>query len=58
LAAQEAEMKESVISVNVGGKHKKAFRIACITANHSINSAILWFVDQVATGGIKLPNKE
>ena len=56
--AQEAEMKESVISVNVGGKHKKAFRIACITANHSINSAILWFVEQVATGGIKLPNKE
>jgi hypothetical protein len=52
---QDMTMEREAINVKVSARTKKAFRLRCIAADHTMQSAIDWLIAQVMNRSIKLP---
>jgi hypothetical protein len=43
---------------NITSATLKAFRLRCIAADYSMREALIWAMEQVGKGAIRLPEKE
>ena len=47
--------KREAVNVFLMPKVKKAFRLKCVVADHTMQSAVDWFIEQVVNGKVQLP---
>ena len=49
---------EAIRVENIPPKNMKAFRVRCVMADMTMREALIWAMEQVGKGAIRLPEKE